>query len=92
MDEGYSGIEGIGSGREESDITETARGCTNTSSLAPVLISPLALWMNWLQPRKSPKVVSNSHIRSAEALIFISLCNYFLNIINLQHHNLLIEH
>jgi hypothetical protein len=68
-------------------------GCVNASSLAPVLISPLALWMNWLQPRKSPKLVSSSQARSAEALISISPCNCFLNIIkNFQLHHLLIEH
>ena len=57
----------------------------NTSSLAPVLISPVARRMNGFQRGKSSKLMITSHNRLAEELIDISLESCFENI-NENHH------
>jgi len=58
----------------------------NTSSLAPVLISPVARRMNGFQRGKSSKSVISSHTRLAEELISISLESCFENA-NENHHS-----
>jgi c-di-GMP-related signal transduction protein len=61
----------------------------DTSSLAPVFISPVARRMNGFQLGKSSKWVISSQTRLAEELISISLESCFENT-NENHHSALL--